>query len=82
VKVTIDIDCTPTEARTFFGLPDLQPLQEAVLAEAQKRMLAQMDRFAPEEMLKTWFSLMPQGAEKLQAMVAPLFGGPGTRNEP
>jgi len=31
MKVTIDIDCTPAEARAFFGLPDVQPLQTAVM---------------------------------------------------
>ena len=31
MKVKIDIDCTPEEARTFFGLPDLGPLQKEML---------------------------------------------------
>ncbi len=25
MKVSVDIDCTPEELRTFFGLPDVQP---------------------------------------------------------
>ncbi|MEA3017690.1 MAG: hypothetical protein QOI38_2412, partial [Sphingomonadales bacterium] len=29
MKVTIDIDCTPEEARRFMGLPDLTPVHEA-----------------------------------------------------
>ena len=33
MKVNIEIDCTPLEARQFFGLPDVQPMQAALLAE-------------------------------------------------
>jgi Family of unknown function (DUF6489) len=28
MKVTFDIDCTPLEARSFLGLPDLSPIHE------------------------------------------------------
>ena len=34
LKITIDIDCTPDEARQFMGLPDVKPLQAAVLTKA------------------------------------------------
>ena len=41
MKVTVDIDCTPEEARTFFGLPDVKPMQKAMMnlceAMAKKR---------------------------------------------
>ena len=29
MKVTVDVDCTPEEARRFLGLPDLSPVHEA-----------------------------------------------------
>jgi hypothetical protein len=38
MKVTIDIDCTPDEARRFLGLPDVAPMQAALLAEVQAQM--------------------------------------------
>ncbi len=38
MKVTIDIDCTPQEARAFMGLPDVAPLNDHIVAEMQKRM--------------------------------------------
>ncbi len=41
MKVTIEIDCTPLEARQFMGLPDVQPMQTAVLAEMEKRLMAE-----------------------------------------
>ena len=51
------------EARQFFGLPDVQPMQQAILAEMEKRMLAEMEKFAPENVLQTWFSTGQQGAD-------------------
>ena len=63
MKVTVVVDCTPEEARTFFGLPDVQPMQKAILAEMEKRMLAEMEKFAPENLFATWFSTGQQGAD-------------------
>jgi hypothetical protein len=63
MKVTINIDCTPLEARQFFGLPDVQPMQAAILAEMEKRTLAEMEKFSPENMMQTWFSTGQQGAD-------------------
>jgi hypothetical protein len=70
MKVTINIDCTPLEARQFFGMPDVQPMQQAVLAEMEKRMLAEMEKFAPENLMQTWFSSGQQGADMLTRMLA------------
>lgn len=28
MKFTVDVDCTPEEARTFLGLPDVKPIQD------------------------------------------------------
>ena len=40
MKVNIEIDCTPLEARQFFGLPDVSPMQIAVMDKLQQQMLA------------------------------------------
>lgn len=73
MKVKVEIDCTPEEARTFFGLPDVQPLQAKILAEMEQRMLAEIDRFSPEALLKSWMSLAPQGAEQVQDAFTRMF---------
>jgi len=31
MKVTVDVDCTPEEARRFLGLPDLTPVHDLYL---------------------------------------------------
>ena len=58
MKIHVEIDCTPEEARVFFGLPDVQPMQAAVMKELQARMLSSMQAMDPETLVKTW---MPAG---------------------
>ena len=79
MKVTMEIECTPAEARLFFGLPNVEPMQDAVMAQLEKRMLTEMDRFSPEGIMKSWLSLFPQNAERLQEMFGAMFmSGPRT----
>ena len=59
MKVKVDIDCTPEEARAFFGLPDLGPLQKEMMTEMQARMKSALSAMDPEAMMKAW---MPGGA--------------------
>lgn len=63
MKITIDIDCTPEEARSFMGLPDLRPMQEALIKEVQARMLANIQAMDPGELMKAWF---PASVESLK----------------
>jgi ABC-type dipeptide/oligopeptide/nickel transport system permease subunit len=81
MKVTIDIDCTPQEARQFFGLPDVQPMQQAILAEMEKRMLAEMEKFTPENLMQTWFSTGQQGADLFNRMLSGLTQKPGEKRK-
>lgn len=54
MKLTIDIDCTPQEARAFLGLPDVQKLQEKWLAEIEAKISAEAEKFQPENILQSW----------------------------
>jgi hypothetical protein len=65
MKINIDIDCTQQEMRTFFGLPDLEPVQEALLAKVQERLLEHLEARDPEALLKLWF---PGGLQELGQM--------------
>jgi hypothetical protein len=62
MKITVDLDCTPVEARQLMGLPDVQPLQAALLAEIEKKMMADLERFSPEGIARAWLS--PLGGEQ------------------
>jgi Family of unknown function (DUF6489) len=68
MKISIDIECTPDEARRFFGLPDVIPVQEAMMGEIQRRMLAGLENMDAEALMKTWLPVGLQGMEQLQKM--------------
>ena len=68
MKLKLDIDCTPEEARAFFGLPDVKPLQEALLPDVEERLRATLKTVDPEAMLKTWLPATLKGFEQLQEM--------------
>jgi len=56
MKITIDIDCTPQEARTFMGLPEVAPLQDAMMKELEKRLQDGLKSMDPEALMKAWMS--------------------------
>ncbi|HUC17419.1 MAG TPA: DUF6489 family protein [Acetobacteraceae bacterium] len=54
MKITLDIDCTAEEARAFFGLPDVKPLQQAMLKEVEQRLKASLEAMQPEALFRMW----------------------------
>lgn len=68
MKITVDVDCTPEEARTFLGLPDVRPMQEALMKQLQDRMSASLNAMDPETMIRTWLPAGIQGFEQMQKM--------------
>lgn len=79
MKISVDIDCTPEEARTFLGLPDVKPMQEAMMTQIQERMSTSLLAMEPEAILKTWLPAGVQGMEQLQKMFWAQFAGAGRR---
>ena len=55
MKVTINVECTPEEARSFFGLPDVRPLQESMLDHMRQQMEKTVQTLDPEAVFKTLF---------------------------
>jgi hypothetical protein len=66
MKFEIEVDCTPDEARRFLGLPDVAPMQAALVEELRRRMLANLEAMDPETMMKTWLPMGVQGFEAVQ----------------
>ena len=73
MKITVEIECTPDEARQFFGLPDVKPMQAAIMQKIETQMTDAVDRFSPDALLSTWLSLVPSGAEGFRNMMEAFF---------
>jgi len=64
MKMNVEIDLTPEEARKFLGLPDVTKVQDKMMAEIEKRMKAAVDLNDPEAMMRAWMPLGGQGFEQ------------------
>jgi len=80
MKVNIEIDCTPQEARQFFGLPDVGPMQTAVMDKLQQQMTANLEKISPESLIQSWFTFDPKLAERFQDMFAAMAGLGGSNS--
>ena len=69
MKITLNVDCTPQEARTFLGLPDVTALNEAMMTEMQSRMKANMAALQPEELMKSWMAFGGQATEQVRKLM-------------
>ena len=65
MKVNVEIDCTPLEARQFVGLPDVVPMQTAVMDKLQQQMMSNIEKVSPESLIQSWFSFDPKFAERM-----------------
>jgi hypothetical protein len=63
MKLSIDIDCSPQEARAFLGLPDVEEMQREMTEEVQKQLRAHIAAMDPEALMKTW---MPMGTKAFE----------------
>ena len=77
MKVNFDIECTPEEARTFLGLPDVAPMQQALMKELEDQLRENMRSLDPETMLKTWLPATIQGWGEVQKMFFDQMGAAG-----
>jgi hypothetical protein len=75
MKINLEVECTPDEARQFFGLPEVKPVQQALLKELQERLSAGVKAMDPEALLKTWVPATFKGLEQLQEMFLAQLGG-------
>ena len=75
MKINVEVDCTPAEARAFMGLPDVAPLNEHLVSEMQKRMDANISAMQPDELMKTWTSFGLQAQDQFRRLMETAVGG-------
>lgn len=69
MKVKVEAECTPEEARAFLGLPDVTVLNEQLVAEMKARMDANITAMQPDELMKTWTSFGMQAQDQFRQMM-------------
>ena len=69
MKMSIEVDCTPEEARRFLGLPDVSALNEQLAKEMQARMSANLPALATDELMKSWMAFGAGAQEQFRKLM-------------
>ncbi len=84
MKIHMDVECTPEEARKLFGLPDVEPMQKAMMGEIEGRMKKALSAMEPDALFRMW---LPAGLQSLEQWQKFMWAnvskamGPRTRDE-
>jgi len=54
MKINVEVDCTPDEARRVMGLPDLTPLHEKYVAVVSDAMDGSFKPEMMDNLLRSW----------------------------
>ena len=69
MKVTFDIDCTPAEARAFFGLPDLTPVHDLYVDKLKAMITDGINPAEFERLTRAWMPGIAEGFEQWQKLM-------------
>jgi hypothetical protein len=69
MKMSIEVDCTPEEARRFLGLPDVSALNDHLVAEMKSRIDSNMAMISPDELVKNWMSFGAGAQEQFRKLM-------------
>lgn len=75
MKVTVEVDCTPQEARAFLGLPDVAPLNDHLVSEMQRRLDANVAMLEPEALMRSWMAFGGQAQEQFRNLMSAATAG-------
>ena len=83
MKLKVEVDCTPEEARAFLGLPDVSGLNAHLVGEMQKRLDQNITMLQPDELMKSWMAFGGQATEQFRKLMTAAAAGAmgGTRGE-
>jgi len=56
MKITMNVECTPEEARAFLAQPDIKPLQDKLMQEMRNRLMVGIAARDPAEILRSWMT--------------------------
>ncbi len=78
MKVKLEVDCTPKEARSFLGLPDLEGLNNHLVEEMKSRIDAGVAMTAPDELMKSWMSFGGQATDQFRKLMTSAMAAAAT----
>lgn len=81
MKLNVEVDLTPDEARRFMGLPDVAPMQQRMLEAMEQRLAEAIAGTDTQKLFESWMPLGTKGMEQWQTLWSQLaqagLGFPG-----
>jgi Family of unknown function (DUF6489) len=78
MKFTVNVECSPEEARRFMGLPDVTPINEALVGEMSKRMEQNLALMSPDTMMSSWMAVGAQAQDAFVKLMTSAAGAAAT----
>jgi len=75
MKFTVNVECSPEEARRFMGLPDVTPINEKLVEEMGKRMEKNLQLMSGESMMASWMSVGTQAQDAFVKLMTSAAAG-------
>ena len=79
MKITVDVDCTPEEARRFMGLPDLSGVHDLYLDKVKRAIDEGIGPDTIETMVRAWAPMGEAGLTIWRQMIEQMSGGSSTK---
>ncbi len=79
MKINVEVECTPEEARRAMGLPDLSPVHERYIAMMVEAIDKQGSPEAFEVLLRNWAPMGEAGMKLWRGLFEASTGG-GTKS--
>ncbi len=74
MKINVDVDCTPEEARRFLGLPDLTPVHQAYVERMTRLAGEGLTAESAAEAMKAWGPMNEAGMTMWRSMLEGMGG--------
>lgn len=81
MKITVDVDCTPEEARRFMGLPDMDPVHDVYLDKIKTAMDQGIGPEAIERMIRSWAPMGDVGMNMMKSFLDQIAAPSSTRRK-
>jgi hypothetical protein len=75
MKVNINLECTPEEARAFFGLPDVTRLNDQLVEEMSRRMSENMAAMEPDALMRSWMTMGGEWQKQFMSLMGQAGSG-------
>ena len=76
MKFTVNIECTPVEARQFMGLPDVTSINEMFMNSLEEKTKENIDTITdPQKYFENLMTMGGKNFETMQAMFAAMMSG-------